>query len=202
MVDAFRSVFSSSSSSDHQGGSKLGLSVLLDPTKCDVEPFKRQFDFLIGVLWLLVEFFSLTKVSSERSSLISSVLAMGAKPSGFELLPFEVETLGKMDGELAGEQSGVDFLSENKRKILFYFSLKKLDWRLGGQSGKHYIVSLKIQGFSWSWSKSNSLTWPFMLLYPLSNWAAFLKGARMIKSSRTFDSFFRLKTRQSFLLKN
>ena len=50
---------------------------------------------------------------------------MGAKPSGFELLlPFEVETLGKMDGELAGEQSGVDFLSENKRKILFYFLLK------------------------------------------------------------------------------
>ena len=57
---------------------------------------------------------------------------MGAKPSGFELLlPFEVETLGKMDGELAGEQSGVDFLSENKRKILFYFLLKtglKIGW--------------------------------------------------------------------------
>ena len=58
---------------------------------------------------------------------------MGAKPSGFELLlPFEVETLGKMDGELAGEQSGVDFLSENKRKILFYFFAEKTGLKIVG----------------------------------------------------------------------
>lgn len=64
----------------------------------------------------MVVFFSLTKVSSERSSLISSVLAMGAKPSGIFFSLLLLETLGKIDGELAGEQSGVDFLSVTEQK--------------------------------------------------------------------------------------
>lgn len=41
---------------------------------------------------------------------------MGAKPSGIFFSLLLLETLGKIDGELAGEQSGVDFLSVTEQK--------------------------------------------------------------------------------------
>ena len=72
------------------------------------------------LLKLIFENRNLPIVSSERSSLISSVLAIGAMPSGMVvlsifLLPLETfEFLVFTNGEWVGEQSGVDFLSRKK----------------------------------------------------------------------------------------
>ena len=77
--DAFRSVLSSSSSSDHQGGSPASEARLLFTTLLPLDSLQEES--FLGVL--LFGASPLTKVSSERSSLISSVLAMGARPSGW-----------------------------------------------------------------------------------------------------------------------
>ena len=154
-VEAFRSVRSSSSSSDHQGGSSDEFL-----TNCEVDPLLSRHELFLGVLWFWL-FFSFTKVSSERSSLISSVLAMGAKPSGVELLDLQPLDF-KSVGELTGEQSGVDFLSAIRGQ--------KLEW-VFWTLGTHDLCVCESENwvhlaFSWSWF-FGALG---LLCYPLSNW--------------------------------